>query len=471
MIEVPPVRYARSGDAQIAYQVLGDGETDLLYPNEWGNLTWNWQLPQHERWLRRLAAFSRLVIVDRRGYGLSDRAAPGEHPTLETHLDDLVAVAEDSNVGRPALFGQNETGFMCLLAAATRPDLFGSLILYGASPCFSKTDDMPWELPSERIESDIRSVRRLASNREWAESFARGDSKTLRTDRAALAWFTAAQEMATTPQGWAAAMEVIHRTDLRSVLPSIGVPTLVLHRVHDQRESIESARYLAEKIPDARLVELDGDETLPFFGDSDSVLDEIEEFLTGARGSIVTPDRALVTVLFTDVVDSTARAAELGDREWRVVLQRHHDIVRERLRAYRGVEVDTAGDGFFATFDGAGRAVGCARSIVDAVRDLGIEIRAGVHTGEVERGDKAAGLAVHIGARVMALAGPGEVVVSQTVKDLLVGDLVAFEDAGEHELKGIPGRWRLYRVTPETDEMEVRSLGTDTPRPGVGEMT
>ena len=176
-------------------------------------------------------------------------AAPGEHPTLETHIDDLVAVAEDSNVGRPALFGQNETGFMCLLAAATRPDLFGSLILYGASPCFAKTDDMPWELPSERIESDIRSVRRLASNREWAESFARGDSKTLRTDRAALAWFTGAQEMATTPQGWAAAMEVIHRTDLRSVLPSIGVPTLVLHRVHDQREPIESARYLAEKTP------------------------------------------------------------------------------------------------------------------------------------------------------------------------------------------------------------------------------
>jgi class 3 adenylate cyclase len=447
VIETPPVRYARSGDAQIAYQVLGDGETDLLYPNEWGNLIWNWQLPQHERWLRRLATFTRLVIIDRRGYGLSDRAAPGEHPTLETHVDDLVAVAEDSNASRPALFGQSETGFMCLLAAATRPDLFGSLVLFGASPSFAKTDDMPWEWPSDRIESEIRGVRRLASGQGWAESFARGDSKTLRTDRAALSWFAAAQEMASTPQGWASVMEVIWRTDLRSVLPSIGIPTLVLHRLHDKRESIESARYLAERISDARLVELEGDESLPFFGDPAPVLDEIEEFLTGTRGSIVTPDRALVTVLFTDVVDSTAKAAEHGDREWRVVIQRHHDIVRERLRTYRGVEVDTAGDGFFATFDGAGRAVGCARSIADAVKDLGIEIRAGIHTGEVELGDKAVGLAVHIGARVMALAGPGEVFVSQTVKDLLVGDVVSFEDAGEHELKGVPDRWRLYRVT------------------------
>jgi len=446
VIETPPVRYALSGDAQIAYQVVGDGEVELLYPNDWGNLIWNWQLPQHERWLRRVSTFTRLVISDRRGYGLSDRVAPGEHPTLETHVDDLVAVAEDSNASRPALFGQNETGFMCLLAAATRPDLFGSLILFGASPCYAKTDDMPWQWSSEQIESEIRGVRRLASGREWAESFARGDSKTLRADRVALAWFAAAQGMANTPQGWAAAMEVVWRTDLRSVLPSIGVPTLVLHRLHDRRESIESARYLAERIPDARLVELDGDESLPFFGDPDPVLDEIEEFLTGTRGSVITPDRALVTVLFTDIVDATPKAAELGDRVWREVIQRHHDIVRERLRACRGVEVDTAGDGFFATFDGAGRAVGCARSIVDAVRDLGIEIRAGVHTGEVELGDKAAGLAVHIGARVMALAGPGEVVVSQTVKDLLVGDVVSFEDAGEHELKGVPDRWRLYRV-------------------------
>jgi class 3 adenylate cyclase len=446
VIETPQVRFARSGDAQIAYQVVGDGDVDLLYPNEWGNLIWNWQLPQHERWLRRLSTFIRLVITDRRGFGLSDGAAPGESPALETQVDDAVAVAEDASMSKPALFGQGDTGFMCLLAAATRPDLFGSLILYGASPCYTRTDDMPWNWSEERTESELRAVRRSTSAREWAESFARSDSRTMRADRQALAWFAAAQEMACTLQGWTASAEVTFRTDLRSVLPSIAIPTLILQRQGDRRESMETARYLADRIPGARLVELEGDEALPFFGDSEQVLETCEEFLTGTRGAVATRDRALVTVLFTDVVDSTTKAAEIGDRAWREMIQRHHGIVREQLRTHRGVEVDTAGDGFFATFDGAGRAVECARSIVDAVGELGITIRAGIHTGEIELGDKATGLAVHIGARVMGLAGPGEVVVTQTVKDLLVGGDVTFTDAGEHELKGVPGRWHLYRV-------------------------
>jgi class 3 adenylate cyclase len=252
--------------------------------------------------------------------------------------------------------------------------------------------------------------------------------------------------MACTLQGWTASAEVTFRTDLRSVLPSIAIPTLILQRQGDRRESMETARYLADRIPGARLVELEGDEALPFFGDSEQVLETCEEFLTGTRGAVATRDRALVTVLFTDVVDSTTKAAEIGDRAWREMIQRHHGIVREQLRTHRGVEVDTAGDGFFATFDGAGRAVECARSIVDAVGELGITIRGGIHTGEIELGDKATGLAVHIGARVMGLAGPGEVVVTQTVKDLLVGGDVTFTDAGEHELKGVPGRWHLYRV-------------------------
>ena len=441
----PDIRYVRSGEAEIAYQVWGDGPVDLVYLPNWGNLVWNWQLPMYARFLRRLGSFARVITMDRRGMGCSDRMNPGETPSLEVLVDDLLAVVESAQGGPPALFS-NDEGFMSLLAAAAHPDRFSALILYGATASYAQTDDMPWAYSEDRWEAFLGQLRRTTSVREWTEQWMRRQYPSLKGDREAFEWFVDVSHLTSTQTAWVAEIAQMSKVDLRSILPTIRLPTLVLHRTKDPGEPVESGRYLAEHIAGARLVELPGEDGAPWVGESDAVLAELEEFLVGVR-TPPEPTRALATVLFTDIVGSTERAAAIGDAAWRRLLEDHHEIVRAALAVHRGREVDTAGDGFLAVFDGPARAVRCAQEIAVRVRDLDLEIRAGLHSGEVELDASAVhGIAVHIGARVAALAAPSEVLVSSTVRDLTVGSGIVYEDRGEHELKGVPDRWRLFRV-------------------------
>jgi class 3 adenylate cyclase len=441
-------RYAWSGDFSIAYQVTGGGQTDLIYLPAWfSNVVANRTVPELGRFLERLETFTRLIVMDRRGVGCSDRLPPGQAATLEELVDDVLAVAASAQTTRRTmLFGVEDAGFVTMLAAATHPDRFSGLILFGAAPGYRRTEELPWQWEEDIYTASIESFRSATSLAELADSYTREALPSLLDRPDSL---DAARSLMALTQGAGSGMAEIRKmseVDLVDLLPSIRLPTLVLHRTNDPIEPIESGRLLAERIPDARLVELPGDDALPWAGDQDAVLDEIEEFVTGTRG-MHGSDRRLATVLFTDIVGSTRLASELGDASWHELLGKHHASVRSELERNRGIEVDTAGDGFFATFDGPARAVECARSIGEAVRPLGIEVRAGVHTGEVEvTRDDVRGISVHIGARVMALAEPSEVLVTSTVRDLVAGSGLLFEDAGEHELKGVPDRWRLYRV-------------------------
>ncbi len=437
-------RYARSGDVNIAYQVVGDGPLDLLFVLGWvSNIELMWEAPILARLLERLASFSRLILFDKRGTGLSDRVSNDRLPTLEERMDDVRAVLDAVGSQRAALFGHSEGGNMSVLFAATYPERTSALITLG---CFAKRrdpdDDYPWAPTAEdraRTIADVEQnwgtlrpedVEYLAPSRVGDEQFVRNLERYLRGSAS--------------PGAAAALLRMNTDIDVRAVLPTIRVPTLVLHRTGDRDVDIAEGRYIASRIPGAKFVELAGADHLLAAGDPDAIADEIEEFLTGAR-SLPEPDRQLATLLFTDIVGSTERLTQLGDRGWRDVLERHHAVVRAELLRARGQEVDTAGDGFFAAFDGPARAVRCAKSIVDGVRELGIEVRSGVHTGECELVDgKISGIAVHMGARVAAHAGASEVLVSSTVKDLVAGSGLEFEDRGVHELKGIPGEWRLY---------------------------
>ncbi|HEU5213919.1 MAG TPA: adenylate/guanylate cyclase domain-containing protein [Gaiellaceae bacterium] len=440
----PETRYARSGDVNIAYQVTGEGPTDLVYVPGWmSNVELMWEEPAMARFLDRLASFSRLILFDKRGTGLSDRVSNDKLPTLEERMDDVRAVLESVGSQRAALFGHSEGGNMCLLYAATHPERTTALITLG---CFAKRrdpdDDYPWAPDTDDREEAALDVERnwghlrpedvayYAPSRVGDEQFVRHLEQYLRRSAS--------------PGAAAALLRMNSYIDVREVLATIRVPTLVLHRAGDRDVNIAEGRYLAAKIPGAKFVELPGDDHWISAGDTDAIADEIEEFLTGTR-PVPEPDRVLATVLFTDLVGSTERAAELGDRDWRDLLRAHDASVRREIERFRGREVDTAGDGFFATFDGPARAVRCALSIGGAVRELGVEVRAGVHTGECELdGPKVRGIAVHTGARIASLAGPGEVLVSQTVKDLVSGSGLSFEDRGAHELKGVPGEWRVY---------------------------
>jgi pimeloyl-ACP methyl ester carboxylesterase len=434
----PETRYAKSGDVNIAYQVAGEGPLDLVLVHGFiSHLELDWQESRMAHFLERLASFSRLILFDKRGTGLSDR--PGGLPDLETRMGDVQAVMDAVGSERAALFGYSEGGPMSCLFAATYPERTSALVLYGtyAKRC-EPDEDYPWV-----VTWDERRAYAAQLEREWGTE---ADLGTMipNADPIMRRWWAARARASASPGAARDLILMNSQIDARPVLPAISVPTLVLHRTGDLDSHLEEGRYLAERIPGARFVELSGEVHVPWI-DGDQVVDEVEEFLTGTRPARE-PDRVLATVLFTDIVGSSQRAAELGDRAWRELLGAHHAAVRRQLDRFQGREVDTAGDGFLATFDGPARAVRCGYAIRDAVGELGLEVRAGLHTGEVELADdKVTGIAVHTGARVAGLAAPGEVLVSGTVKDLVAGSGLQFEDRGEHELKGV-GSWRLYSV-------------------------
>jgi len=447
-MEIPETRYAKTPEGvYIAYQVVGDGPIDLLFlPGYTSNLFWQWELPSYARFLEQLASFSRLILVDRRGTGLSDRFSPQDLPPLEDLADDLRTVMEAVGSERIALLATEDGCFVCSMFAATHPDRTDAVVLYGmdpGEPGVGLAHPSPERVPF--LEELYHQVDEHWGTREYARWDMKVSHPSLIEDDVFLAWYEVFLQLAASPTSAKEMLRIWHEIDPWPVFATIRVPTLVLHRTGDILEPIEHARAAASKIPGARFVELPGDKHNLFEGAED-VAEEVEEFLTGSRHS-AEPDRVLATVLFTDIVGSTEKASGLGDRGWRELLDEHNARIRRQLERFRGREIDTAGDGFLATFDGPARAVHCAQAIGASVRELGMEIRAGCHTGEIElaSGD-VRGIAVHIGARVSALAGPSEVLVSSTVKDLVAGSGLSFEDAGEHELKGVPDRWRLYRV-------------------------
>lgn len=440
----PETRYAKSGDVHIAYQVTGDGPLDLVFvPGFVSHVELQWEDPRWAHFLTRLASFCCLIRFDKRGTGLSDRVAG--IATLEERMDDARAVMDAVGSKRAALLGISEGGPMCALFAATYPVRTSALIMYGATARFAWAPDHPWGRTPEEFEARLKAREETWGMAALLPIYA----PSLANDDAYRKWWATYERSAASPGAAMAILRMNFEIDARSVLPAIRVPTLVLHRTGDQVVKVEQGRYMAERIPGAKYVELPGDDHVPSVGDSDAVLDEIEEFLTGVRRG-PEPNRVLATVLFTDIARSTERVAELGDRRWRELIARHHELVRQQLERYHGREIDTAGDGFLAAFDGPARAIRCAGAIGDAVRLLGVQIRAGLHTGECEViGNKLSGIAVHIGARVAALAAPDEVLVSSTVKDLVAGSGLRFQDRGIHSLRGVPGEWRLFAVESE----------------------
>jgi len=431
------------GEVSIAYRVVGEGTLDLVFVSGWvSNLDLMWEDASYARFLRRLASFSRLILFDKRGTGLSDRVPETDLPTLEARMDDVRAVLDAAGAERAALLGHSEGGPMCLLFAATYPERTNALVLIGTYARRLIGEGYPFGATPEAYDAFLAEIADGWGGPVGLEVRA----PSLADDERFRTWWSDYLRMSASPGAALALTRMNGQIDVRPALRTIDVPTLVVHRSGDRALPVEGARYIAERIRDVRLVELPGDDHLPFVGDQDAILDEIEEFLTGARRGAES-DRVLATVLFTDIVGSTERAVELGDRDWRDLLDSHHVLVRRELERWRGTELATAGDGFLATFDGPARAIRCACGVRDAVRGLGLEIRAGLHTGECEvRGDTIAGIAVHIGARVAALAAAGEVLVSSTVKDLVAGSGIEFDERGEHDLKGVPGRWQLYSV-------------------------
>lgn len=438
-MRAPETHYAKSGDVNIAYQVVGDGPRDLvLVPGFVSHLDNDWDDPRSAHLLERLASFSRLIRFDKRGTGLSDR--PGGLPDLETRMDDVRAVMDAAGSERAALFGYSEGGPMSCLFAATHPDRTTALVLYGTyAKRVDPDDDYPWVATGEQRQAYADQIER-----EWGFESDLG-TMAPNADAALTAWWRARARASASPGAARALILMNSRINVRHVLPTIRVPTLVLHRSGDRDSRLEEGRYLADHIQGARFVELAGEDHIPWI-DADQIVDEVEEFLTGVRRG-PEPDRVLATVLLTDIVGSSEHAAELGDRRWRDLLEAHHALVRGELARWRGREVDTAGDGFLATFDGPARAIRCACAIRDGLHALGLEIRAGLHTGECEIiSGKVGGIAVHTAARVAARAAPGEVLVSGTVRDLIAGSGIELEDRGVHSLKGIPREWPLLAV-------------------------
>ncbi|MBM2824112.1 MAG: Adenylyl cyclase [Thermoleophilia bacterium] len=433
-----PIRYARSGDVNIAYQVTGDGPFDLvLVPGFFSHLEIDWEHPEHARFLDRLGSFARLIRFDKRGTGLSDRSVG--IPDLEARMDDVRAVMDAAASDRAALFGYSEGGPMCVLFAAMYPERTRALVLHGSYAKRIWSDDYPWAPTwAERVENAAEIERTWGENVELATMIPHADP-------AMAAWFQRRGRASLSPAGARDLILMNSKPDVREVLPSVQCPTLVLHRTGDLDCPVEGGRYMAERIPGARFVELPGDVHVPWV-DMDSMLDEVEEFLTGARPTPTT-SRVLATILFTDIVGSTDRLSELGDVAWGALLDRHHTTVRRELERFGGVEADTTGDGFLALFDGPARAIRSALAIHEALRNIGLDVRAGVHTGEVEQAsDRPHGIAVHLAARVLGAAGAGEVLVSSTTHDLVEGSGLEFEDRGEHVLKGVEGARRLYAV-------------------------
>lgn len=432
-----PIRYARSGEVNIAYQVTGEGPLDLVLVSGFvSHLDDDWQHPSSARLLERLGSFARLIRFDKRGTGLSDRAVG--LPDFETRMDDVRAVMDAADSDRAALFGYSEGGPLGILFAATYPRRVQALVLYGTYAKRTGPDtDYPWCETAEE-----RAAYAAAIERGWGVEADLGRMAP-GADESFAKWWMARARASASPGSARDLVVMNSQADVRDVLPAVQAPTLVVHRAGDRDARVEEGRYIAAHIPGARFVELPGDTHVPFW-EPDDVVDEIEEFLTGVRPTRVA-DRVLATILFTDLVGSTERVRELGDSAWAELLERHHQVVRRELARFGGEEIDTAGDGFLALFDGPARAIRCALAIRDGLAGLGLEVRAGVHTGEVERphGGGPRGIAVHVGARIAAAGSAGDVLVSVTTRDLVAGSGLAFTDRGEIELKGI-GIRRLY---------------------------
>jgi len=441
MTALPTTQYVKSGDVYIAFQVIGNGPFDVVFVGGFvSNVEAIWDSPARTKFFNRLSSFCRLIIFDKRGTGLSDRTS--QIFSLEQRISDVQAIMDEVGSKRAALMGVSEGGPMSILFAATYPQRTIALVLYGCYARKSWAPDFPFGWTDDRFDAFFENVDKHWGTSEgfnfsqWAPSVAHDPVQLSRM----AAYFRAAGS----PGAVRAVMKMNREIDVRDVLRLVSVPTLILHRTGDRITSIEQARYLARHIPSAKLVEFPGDDHIPTVGDYDSILDEVQEFLTGSR-PVGDLDRVVLTVLFTDIVDSTRRAATLGDHKWLDLLESYYALARRQLDRFRGREISTAGDGLFATFDGPARAVRCAQAIIENAKSLGIEVRAGLHTGEVEVvGDKVGGIAVHIGARVAAQAGAGEVLVSSTVKDIAAGSGIQFVDRGAHALKGVEGERRLF---------------------------
>jgi len=440
MSSMPETRYAKSGDTYIAYQVMGEGPFDLvLVPGFISHVEMQLELPLPASFFARLASFCRLIRFDKRGTGLSDRVSG--IATLEERIDDVRAVMDACGSTRAALFGFSEGGPMSIVFAATYPRRTSALILYGALARAAWAPDYPWGRTEEAFAAALKSQEENWGQGKSVDKF----SPSLAGDEELRKFVARVERASASPGAVRDMIRQIQAIDARPVLPTIGIPTLILHRTGDLAVNVEHGRYLARHIKGAKYVELPGIDHQPWVGDANSILGEIETFLTGGRREIEPDlDRVLATVLFTDIVGATTRVVELGDRAWKDILAQHHLLVREQIRRHRGREINTAGDGFLAAFDGPARAVRCGRAIADTVKKLGIRIRAGVHTGECEvMGEELGGIAVHIGARIGGLAAADEVLVSSTVRDLVAGSGLRFEDRGTHTLKGVPGDWQL----------------------------
>ncbi len=447
-------RYAKSGDYHIAYQVVGDGPVDLVYVPGWiSHLDLYWEEPSIARFLGSLASFARLIIFDKRGIGLSDPVPASAMPNLEERTDDVRAILDAIGSEQAVLLGQGYGCPIALFFTASHPERVTRLVLYAATvKAGVRTDDFPWG-PSQEERRAWQETSAEWGTDDFAAAWVARLAPSAADDVQFIEWAGRMMRTAASPATAQAFMRMQAFMDAREVLPLIRVPTLVLARSEAHMPKgpvdmppLEESRYIAERIPGAKLVALPGKDYLPWIGDADSIVSEVARFVTGAA-PVRPPDRVLVTVLFTDIVDSTRRAAELGDARWRELLERHNALVRSYLAEYRGQEIDRAGDGFLATFDGPARAIRCAEAVVKSSSREGLEIRAGVHSGEVELLEQGiGGIAVHIGARVAALAKPREVMVTATVRDLVAGSGIEFAERGTHELKGVPGRWGLLSV-------------------------
>ena len=433
-----PVRYARSGDVHIAYRVFGDGPRDIvLIPGTLSHVELLWEVPSNEHLLKRLTAFARVIVFDKRGQGLSDRTA---EQTLEERTGDVRAVMDAAGSERATIYGWSEGGPMCLMFAATYPERTSSLVLYGT---FASIGNEPWGVTRAQWNQALGHLEN-----HWGEGvLVLLNAPSRRNDQAFLQRFGRIERAAASPGAVLTLMRANYEIDVRNLLPAIRVPTLILHRAGDELVPVRAGRYLAEHIPGAQYAEIPGTDHMVVDQETqDIIADQIQEFITGERRRLE-PDRVVATVMFTDIVGSTQRAVEVGDGRWRELRGSWHAVMRKELAAFRGREVDTAGDGLLATFDGPARAIRCACSVRERVHALGLQVRIGLHTGECElAGDGVVGIAVHIGARVAAMAGPDEVLVSSTVRDLVAGSGLQFADRGTHSLKGVPDDWRLFAV-------------------------
>lgn len=446
MTTLPETRYAKSGDYHIAYQAIGKGPPDLVFMHGWiSHIEHMWEEPRMARFLERLASFSRLILLDKRGTGMSDPVPLDRLPTLEERMDDLRAVMDAVGSVRAALLGTSEAGALSLVFAATHPSRTTALVLLNSYARLAHAPDYPQGVPAEQARGLLQAI-----DEGWGKGVAFEALVASQAENASMkSWWARYQRLAASPGAAVTLLRSAFETDARFVLPAITAPVLVLHRAGDPFTGPEHGRYVAARIPGAKFVELSGVDHLFFAEDVDRLLAEIQEFLTGVREARE-PERVLATVMFADIVGSTEHATRLGDRQWRDLLDRYYAIARRQLARFRGREIDTAGDGLFATFDGPARGIRCGRTIADEVGVLGISVRVGIHSGECEvMGDKVGGIAVHTGARIAGHAGLGEVLVSSTVKDLVAGSGIRFEDRGRHSLKGVPGEWSLFAVAAD----------------------